>query len=125
MLAPSNKEIAEAISRLRKAYILGRVNADNENYLCPITLRDVRIAADALEALAAERDEADRRAGAAERLLESLQDDARNRNSWLWKAKKDAGYDQNISFDVVWSEALAALKAARDELPLPPSIEVK
>lgn len=54
--APTQQQIEEIIKRLKRAYALGRVNADNENYMCPATLKDVREAADALEALAAERE---------------------------------------------------------------------
>lgn len=59
------------------------------------------------EALEAERDEADRRAGASERRQEELQDSANKRSQWLSQAKREAGYDDNVSFDVVWSETLA------------------
>lgn len=52
----------------------------------------------------AERDEADRRAGAAERLLEHLREGERRTNLWLSEAKEEAGYDINTSFDVVWKE---------------------
>ena len=69
-----------------------------------------------------ERDEADRRAGAAERGYASYLDAAVARDSWLKKAKAQWGADSNISFDVVWAEALAqkeqitTLKSERDEL---------
>ncbi len=61
----------------------------------------------------AERDEADRRAGAAERRSAHLTDAATSRESWLRKAKSEWGVESNVSFDVVWAEALA-LKAASD-----------
>ena len=54
-----------------------------------------------------ERDEADRRAGAAERAYKTYLDAAVARDSWLRKAKAQWGADSSISFDVVWSEALA------------------
>lgn len=65
---------------------------------------------DILDRVVRERDDADRRAGAAARQLEYAQDSASRRSSWLDKAKKEWGVDSNVSFDVVWAEALA-LKA--------------
>lgn len=69
------------------------------------------------EEVRAERDEADRRAGAAERKLAHLQEAAAARASWLSKAKAQAGYSDNVSFDVVWAEALAALHEIRAQPP--------
>lgn len=40
--------------------------------------------------------------------VEGLEEEARRRNSWLAKAKREAGYDDNTSFDVVWAKALKA-----------------
>lgn len=65
----------------------------------------------------AERDEADRRAGAAERRNEQLREDAFRRSQWLRKAKEEAGYDDDVSFDVVWRDALAAIHARKDAAP--------
>lgn len=58
------------------------------------------------DALEAERDEADRRAGASERRQEYLKDSVRRREQWLSDAKREAGYEDKISFDIVWSETL-------------------
>ena len=69
-----------------------------------------------LASMKAERDDADRRAGAAERTLEVYREESRSRNLWLSKAKEAAGYDDGISFDRVWAEALAALKEKRAAL---------
>jgi hypothetical protein len=59
-----------------------------------------------LAELEAERDEADRRAGAAERAISNLKDTLyridRQRDKW----KAEAGYTSNTSFDVVWAETL-------------------
>lgn len=63
--------------------------------------------------LTAERDEADRRAGAAERQLVSLREDANRHQQWLDNAKRAAGHSVNTSFDIVWADALAALKDSR------------
>lgn len=73
---------------------------------------DARQAAEKeVERLAKERDEADRRAGAAERQMESLEDAAIKRRHWLSEAKRQAGYHDNVSFDVVWAETLAKAQA--------------
>jgi hypothetical protein len=57
-----------------------------------------------------ERDEADRRAGAAERLRAYDQDTLQKWRACNDQRKKDAGFRFNDSFDVVWEAALAALK---------------
>lgn len=59
-----------------------------------------------LASMTQQRDDADRRAGAAERSKESLVEESHARASWLRKAKAEAGYDDNVSFDVVWKETL-------------------
>lgn len=64
-----------------------------------------------LKAMTAERDEADRAAGAALRRLEYLEASERRQRAWLSEAKRDAGCDDNVSFDVVWAAALKALLA--------------
>lgn len=56
----------------------------------------------------AERDEADRRAGAAERKAASLQDDMNRTEEWFRQAKRDWSVEQNFSFDIVWDRALHA-----------------
>lgn len=60
--------------------------------------------------------EADRRAGAAERQMEDLKEAAAKRSNWLYKAKQEAGYDSSISFDIVWAETLALAKLAMMEM---------
>jgi len=45
---------------------------------------------------------------------EFLEDSQRRRNDWLRKAKKDAGYPDSISFDVVWEHALKCLKKSHN-----------
>lgn len=64
--------------------------------------------------LTKERDEADRRAGAAERLLSYERQDKRLRESWLDRAKEQWGVHRNTSFDIVWAEALALKKNVLD-----------
>lgn len=43
---------------------------------------------------------------------EYLKESERRRSEWLRKAKKDAGYHDSISFDVVWAKALKLLKSS-------------
>lgn len=54
-----------------------------------------------------ELDEADRRAGCAERKSANLQDTLDRLIASRRKMKHEAGYDDNVSFDVVWSEIFA------------------
>jgi hypothetical protein len=62
--------------------------------------------------LKAERDEADRAAGAALRQIAYLEANERKSNSWLREAKAAEGYSDNTSFDDVW----ANVRAERDQL---------
>ncbi len=43
--------------------------------------------------------------------MEYLKDTASRRDAWMSRAKRDAEYDDNVSFDQVWEEALKALRA--------------
>lgn len=72
------------------------------------------VSAAAFNALVRERDEADRRAGAAERHTSKLADDLRRIDRVHDQMKDQWGVSRNVSFDVVWAEALA-LKAAMQE----------
>ena len=63
--------------------------------------------------LEGERDEADRRAGAAERLASSSSETIQAFRACRDKQKESAGYQRNVSFDIVWAETLA--KANRAE----------
>ena len=78
-------------------------------------------AASTIEALTAERDEADRRAGAAERKIDRLEEAARKEQSWLMDAKISRGATINDSFDQVWAETCSladraqSAEAARDQ----------
>ena len=65
-----------------------------------------------------ERDEADRRAGAAERRMADYVDYRIKSTQWTDEAKRAAGYHVNVSFDEVWAEALAALIEKRGAKPL-------
>jgi hypothetical protein len=75
----------------------------------------------------AERDEADRRAGAAERELADLKDRQMKADMWEEEAKAAAGYHRYDTFDDVWAEALAALKekqarVAKQRFDIPPTL---
>ena len=67
-----------------------------------------------VERLRAERDDADRRSGAAERSLEHAQDTISRHRSWTGEAKKQWGVDDSISFDKVWEECLATKRKLDD-----------
>lgn len=58
-------------------------------------------------AVAGERDEADRRAGAAERRLGHLEETERKAQRWLEERKEELGYEPGVSFDTVWAETRA------------------
>ncbi|ALJ08273.1 hypothetical protein JL11_07900 [Brevundimonas sp. DS20] len=60
-----------------------------------------------------ERDDADRRAGAAERQLEDKTDSIVKRRQWLSRAKAERGYHDNTSFDRVWADTCAAADRAQ------------
>lgn len=65
-----------------------------------------------VEDLIRERDEADRRAGSAERNMEGMKESAAARAQWLSRAKRQRGYDDNISFDHVWRDTCEAADAS-------------
>lgn len=61
----------------------------------------------------------------AEAELRRFEENKIERKQWLEKATEDAGFDRNVSFDVVWAAALKALRnggagwtACSDKLPL-------
>lgn len=43
---------------------------------------------------------------------EKLRESARRRESWLSRAKAEAGYHEHVSFDIVWERTLARAMAA-------------
>lgn len=79
--------------------------------------RNISKTLEAIDELTEERDEADRRAGAAERQLERYRDWERKHKLWLTEAKESLGYTDRMSFDIVWAEARDALLELREELP--------
>lgn len=58
-------------------------------------------------------EEAISRMFAAEKQVEKLKDDLRRIEHCRDNMKIEAGYSTNVSFDVVWSAALSALKGAK------------
>jgi hypothetical protein len=62
--------------------------------------------------LTAELNEADRRAGAAERRCAGMDEERTARERWLRRAKEEAKYDDTVSFDVVWAETLEKARRA-------------
>jgi len=90
--------VARIVQAIREAEDRGTANVDRAK----------------LAKVEAERDEADRRAGAAERRKVDLEVAEIRHRQWLDDAKRAAGYHPNVSFDVVWADALAALKEKRD-----------
>jgi len=60
-----------------------------------------------LAGLRAERDEADRRAGSAERRLAFEEDTNRKRRQWNDEQKRARGYSTNDTFDKVWHDVCA------------------
>lgn len=66
-----------------------------------------------LDQVTQERDEADRRAGEAERRRDGDRDTLVRLTQWRERQKEARGYDYNVSFDIVWAETCAkADKAA-------------
>jgi len=57
--------------------------------------------------------EALKRAFSAESELRIYAEDSIKRSEWLYEVKKEAGYDDNVSFDVVWKETLALAQLAK------------
>ena len=66
-----------------------------------------------VQKLEAERDEADRRAGCAERHMAGLSDDVRRFEEARRRMKVQWGVHDNVSFDVVWQQALDAKAEAK------------
>tara|TARA_B100000749_G_scaffold280829_1_gene279097 strand:+ start:109 stop:711 length:603 start_codon:yes stop_codon:yes gene_type:complete len=65
------------------------------------------------ETIQSQIDEADRRAGAAERKYNSFMEERSRYQNLLRQRKLDAGYDNSVSFDKIWDDALKALKEKR------------
>jgi hypothetical protein len=82
------------------------VDLDGEAYKLPVNPDGPEAAARIAE-LEAERDEADRRAGAAERMAATVKERLVKEDLWRYRAKEERGYGFNVSFDVVWRETCA------------------
>ena len=71
-----------------------------------------------VQELEAERDEADRRAGRAERHMAGLNDDVRRFEAARRRMKVQWGVHENVSFDDVWQQALDAKASQAQRVPL-------
>ena len=71
-----------------------------------------------VQELEAERDEADRRAGRAERHMAGLNDDVRRFEAARRRMKVQWGVHDNVSFDDVWQQALDAKASQAQRVPL-------
>ena len=71
-----------------------------------------------VQELEAERDEADRRAGRAERHMAGLNDDVRRFEAARRRMKVQWGVPENVSFDNVWKQALVAKASQAQRVPL-------
>lgn len=88
---------------------------DMRNVAAANTKADIHFIAasrDLVPALLAERDEADRRAGAAERGWEADKETLATYRRHRDKLKEERGYNPNVSFDTVWKETCAKADAA-------------
>jgi hypothetical protein len=94
------KQLEAEVIRLRHALIAPSETSANQTLeACEANQKVVQ--------LQAELNEADRRAGAAERKLAEETSSRIRRNSWLREAKREWGAHKNASFNSVWEEALA------------------
>ena len=59
----------------------------------------------------------ERRLGKAQIEVDDLADTSARRKNWLRKAKKEAGYEDKVSFDIVWNEVLAKSRHDDDDYP--------
>lgn len=108
-------ETSDLVKRLRDPEMCCCADVEDRCLFCQAADRIEALEAENAK-LKAERDEADRYAGATRRELESMEESRRSYEWWLRDAKEAAGYPDAISFDVVWAEALAALKEKRAAL---------
>lgn len=76
-----------------------------------------------VQKLEAERDEADRRAGCAERRMAGLNDVVRRFEAARHRMKVQWGVPENVSFDVVWQQALDAKASQAQHVPLSDDLE--
>lgn len=133
MTEPTDKEqylnIADQCSATATSELAASILVDGGNGTLRQLLND---AADAIRAgwaapptqaqAGAELAEADRRAGAAERELASCREDVARFTRLRDQMKEQWGVDRNVSFDVVWAEALK-LKKQAGAVPLPKSYQ--
>ena len=102
----TNTEQPEAL-RLVEMYDFGDPATQGNTWKSAVCVELCRLHARVQE-LEAERDEADRRAGRAERHMAGLNDDVRRFEAVRRRMKAQWGVHENVSFDVVWQQALDA-----------------
>jgi hypothetical protein len=110
----TSTEQPEAL-RLADALRDGQYSLYQERAATEAELRRLHARAQELEA---ERDEADRRAGRAERHMAGLNDDVRRFEAARRRMKAQWGVHDNVSFDVVWQQALDAKASQAQRVPL-------
>lgn len=110
----TSTEQPEAL-RLADALRDGEYSLYQERAATEAELRRLHARAQELEA---ERDEADRRAGRAERHMAGLNDDVRRFEAARRRMKAQWGVHDNVSFDVVWQQALDAKASQAQRVPL-------
>ncbi|MCW7556448.1 hypothetical protein NX722_28615 [Endozoicomonas gorgoniicola] len=96
-------DISELLAPALRQY---RHNSE-DGFVCGYDQKEIR---KIVSKLKSDLDEADRRAGAAEREKVRLKESAQARRDWLRRAKEEAGYHDSVSFDTVWDETLKLAK---------------
>lgn len=71
-----------------------------------------------LARVTAERDEADRRAGAAERRMAWLEECARKHQRWMSERKAERGFGDDVSLEAVWAVLCATADTGQTWLPI-------
>lgn len=117
----------ETVSRSegREPYKVAEFRHANDAQFCdlahvfvPLLLSEIEALQSRVQELEAERDEADRRAGRAERHMAGLNDDVRRFEAARRRMKAQWGVHDNVSFDVVWQQALDAKASQAQRVPL-------
>ena len=91
---------------------------DLAHVFVPRLLSEIEVLQSRVQELEAERDEADRRAGRAERHMADLNDDVRRFEATRRHMKAQWGVHDNTSFDVVWQQVLDAKASQAQRVPL-------
>ena len=117
----------ETVSRSegREPYKVAEFRHANDAQFCdlahvfvPRLLSEIEALQSRVQELEAEHDEADRRAGHAERHMAGLNDDVRRFEAARRRMKVQWGVHENVSFDDVWQQALDAKASQAQRVPL-------